>query len=494
MNRIFPSLAAVLLLAIPVASAQGTFTAQEVEGAGIGGESPNAWVLLGPGGGRITMSGEVEVGELAVHDDYSDTSLSLPGSPPGALLSGLERNTTTQRGTPASFFLREITHGNAKVLLLPASVSAYRAHFIARDFSAVPASNERLEASHAIPEDATPRPPEYYEFVTGDTLNVSLAGATLRIEGDILVYFWGSTFTFLGEAGPKTFQTGNFTSPTVGGRNEVAEVHYVHALLLLRNGRVDIATGSANLYGDFEVNAESSVYREADGSVPLSSGGAASVTDGTIEVDGGTTSWTSDGREIRATFLTPADRAGGPTVQTIGPTLWGGSNAWLWLAAGLAGVGLLGMVLTPSALATEGRTWRQRRASGFNRLRGWAEGRGQPKVAGYCARRAASWDPLDSRHPMNAAAHALDAGQPLVALAWHRRAAATFRASPDPDDEAQNAYHGARAAARAGLEKDALEWLRIALQSVPGLAQDAAHEPDFARISTHPEFLSLMGA
>jgi hypothetical protein len=77
-------------------------------------------------------------------------------------------------------------------------------------------------------------------------------------------------------------------------------------------------------------------------------------------------------------------------------------------------------------------------------------------------------------------------------LVSHRRAHELFHGA-FAEAAVHNAYEAARAAAVAGLEGEAVDWLRQAVEADPGLAEEAQAEADFVNLRQNADFQSLHG-
>lgn len=493
----------VLLLAAPTAAASG----QPLTATAIRGDTPlqvdsgPATLLAESGaGGPVEMDATAREWSARVVSD----AIALTLKPPYPVPEG--EPTYDHREVPAPAGLAGLTlgaarHAGAKILLLPLSDDYRLSATSEGSYAAACIPKTVLESSHDIPDSAIQSHPDYYEYTVGPSLDLNLTGGTtVRVTGDVEVYIWGFTATLQGDGAPMAVENG-YTGKAVGdlpGAVPVWEEYYNYTVLRLHGAQVSLrAAVPVHAYASaFDVQpAGQTELMGATGSIGAT-GGTYRVS-GDASLEGSSFQWTQRDDGTIGVRGAHVDSAQG-SVSFV-PTPWRDRWWFPWsIGAGALGTVAVAALALPSLsglrspINGETRGWRGVRARGYARWALAADAGSRYGRAAFWMGRAARASPRDAQFLVERGIFLRLAGRPLPALEAHRAAHDLLSTLPD-SDMAHNAYEAAKAAVAVDLRVEALDWLRLAVETEPALAEEAQLEPAFAPLRSDPDYQSLTG-
>jgi hypothetical protein len=498
------ALAVAVLLALPLAAAGGpALRATAIVGdAALTLQSGPARVLVqADTTSAIALSVSAVSWQVRAVSEVADV-FDGPSPPLQDTLNYTHNEETLSPGASSAFQIASTREADATLLIQPLSADYRLAAASRGPFTVGPVEDTLLEASHYWKASIPPQP-DYYEYRSDPALRVNLTRATtLALSGDLQLYVWGFTVLLSGDR-PIEFETGYTNRPAPTGpvplpdQVPLRREYYNYTVLTLHGAEVTLRTDApARLFGDdFEAHALGpATLVGAQGSLPAV-GGTYHLS-GDATVDGGSFQWARRGDGAIGVRASHVDAAAGSVsfVPTPLPDRW-----WFPYAMGGGALGaVVAAALALPSVAGQGSPvagaggWRGVRARGYARWALAADASSRYGRAAFWMGLAARASPRDASFLVERGIFLRLAGKPLPALRAHREAHDLLRMLPD-DSMAHNAYEAAKAAVAADLRVEALDWLRLAVEAEPALADEAQLEPEFAPLRDDPDYQSLTG-
>jgi hypothetical protein len=421
---------------------------------------------------------------LTIVDDHDDNAVENPAAP-GKYLIATANQTVTTRTLDNVAINWKRSQENSIAILEPVT-GTLGLQGIA---NLTNAPTTQLEASHFVSVSAVGLPNYYYEVIAPAGVRVAANGQiNYSLLGNEKAYAWGDTLTLTTASETTVIKTGQYQDAPLE-RGSFHSNHDVHAFIELRGLSGSIQAHSAEVYTPelAVISAGSLSMMDASGTMPTQNG--LGQVYGGITATGGHFSFTASPFGLQAAIVeTPSLVVGSILVahHSSTPLVLG-----LLLAAAVC--------LSAAWPSIKGRRLNPQSRGRAARAEAWASWAAEADSNGHNVRGAlAAWravrnQPKDPGRRLEFGVLLRQSGRARMALAQHEEARRLLALQSDPGIGALNDFNAAIAAAALGLDDQAIDWLRGAVEKDVGLAEPAAVLPEFRRVRLHPDYEAVVG-